>query len=167
MVSLRTPSSEIEADWKARTAAGNVLFAAGRAKEAVADYAAALALAGTLNRRSDCPQAAIPSVQIFIISCRNLAHAHLALGMVAEADAFMRRSVHFLIHLIEEEATEPALARMAQRELGRAMMAYAAFAHGTNLAPQSEELFRILRQVRGARSVVAQRQSALRSADEA
>lgn len=136
----------VEADWKQATLSANARFADdGRAvADAVDVYRTALRLAETLAANAPAShRAGLPVVPVFIISCQNLAHALLARGEAAEADALMRRAAHFPLHLLREESapdTDAGLIEAARAGLRRATLAYAEFAKKEGLPDTDRDL---------------------------
>lgn len=147
----------LERQWRDHTDAANTLFNSNRHAEAAEGYASALVSAETLNRHPvSALRAGLPIVQIFVLSCQNLSNALVELDRLAEADALMRRSVHFLIHSIEDKATAADVRDEAIREVGRALIAYAEFVERTGLGAPPDEMLRMVRMTRTALTIRGQ-----------
>lgn len=115
----------IEKQWKTKTTNANSLFNKNCFAKAIAEYNQALYKAEVLNMHSaDCKRVNIPYMQIFIISCNNLANSYEALGKLEEADIMLRRSVYYLLSLINQKDNELSI---IQPELKRATLTYSQF----------------------------------------
>ena len=94
----------IEDHWKAKTTASNKLFEERQFKEALTGYEASLYRAEVLNNYSAaCMEAGIPFVQIYIISCNNIANTYVELNQPGEAEKMLKRVIYYLLHLAGEE----------------------------------------------------------------
>lgn len=115
----------LENQWKTKTVAANSLFKKAEYNAAMEGYNNALYKAEALNLHStDCLRVDVPYVQIFIISCNNLAYTFEALGDFAAAEKMLKRSVYYLLSLVNNKNSEP---NVIQSELKRATLAYSEF----------------------------------------
>jgi tetratricopeptide (TPR) repeat protein len=118
----------IEKTWKQKTASANELFHQRKYGEALSGYTDAIAAAETLNvNDEDALRAGIPLVQVFIISCNNLANTHEELGQLEKAEKMLRRSVHFVIYLLKHYSEERAESLYLERELKSTVLNYCDF----------------------------------------
>jgi len=125
-----TCMNHIEGHWKALTDTANGRFRNGELEKALETYQEALYRAEVLNNhRQDCLRLRIPFVQVYIISCNNLANAYTELGRRREAEKMLRRVVYYLLHLSSgrEEIDRAEL----QRELRMASVALLGFSGKT------------------------------------
>jgi tetratricopeptide (TPR) repeat protein len=121
-------AKHIEEAWKQKTVASNELFNHGKYDAALNGYTEALLKAETLNSNDeDALRAGIPLVQVFIISCNNMANTYEELGQLDKAEKMLRRSVYFVIHLINHYSGERAESLHLESELKRTMLAYSNF----------------------------------------
>ncbi|HLV41386.1 MAG TPA: hypothetical protein VKY37_03845 [Brumimicrobium sp.] len=85
----------LENQWKTKTVAANALFNRDDFNAAMEGYNEALYKAEALNMHStDCLRVRVPYIQIFIISCNNLAYTFEAMGDLEAADKMLKRSVY-------------------------------------------------------------------------
>jgi hypothetical protein len=83
-------------------------------------------VAETLNvNEVDALRASIPLVQVFVISCNNLANTHEELGQLEEAENMLQRAVYFLLHSFTRQEHDASRIRP---ELSRACLNYVHFA---------------------------------------
>jgi len=117
-----TCMNHIEGYWQRLTTAANDFFHKGDVERALDGYKDALYRAEVLNNHiPDCLRLRIPFMQVYVISCNNLANAYKATGQRKEAEKMLRRVVYYLIHLSSgRNETDPA---ELQRELRRASVA--------------------------------------------
>jgi len=125
-----TCMNHIEGHWKALTDVANGRFRNGEPEKALETYQEALYRAEVLNNhRQDCLRLHIPFMQVYIISCSNLANAYTELGRRHEAEKMLRRAVYYLLHLSSgRDGIDPA---ELQRELRRASVALLDFSGKT------------------------------------
>jgi hypothetical protein len=123
-----TQIKHIEAVWKQKTTTCNELFDQRKFLEARNGYIEAMVVAETLNANSeDALRANIPFVQVFIISCNNLANTYEELGNLQEAEKILRRSLHFVLHLMNVYSEESIESLHLVNELKRTVLAYSNF----------------------------------------
>lgn len=116
----------IEEVWKQKTVSANDLFNQGKYNAALNGYTDALFRAETLNtNHQDARSAGIPFMQVFAISCNNLANTYEELGELEEAQKMMKRVIYFLLHLSNNQDLDPS---EIQSELQRASLTYSSFA---------------------------------------
>ena len=115
----------LENQWKTKTFAANELFKNDNFSAAMEGYNIALSKAEALNiHKTDCLRIDIPLVQIFIISCNNIAYTFEAIGDFEATDKMLKRSVYYLLSLVNSENSNP---NVIQSELKRATLAYSDF----------------------------------------
>lgn len=129
--------TQIENYWKAKTTASNNLFNRGKYEEALLGYNDALYRAEILNNRfADCIQADIPFIQVYIISCNNIANTYTELGKKEEAANMLKRAVYYLLHLSGNTEIKQ---EEVQNELRRAAVGYISFIEKNEETPNRRE----------------------------
>lgn len=137
--------SHIERYWQALTVANNELFNKGDFEKALSGYKDALYRAEVLNNHIlDCIRLKIPFIQVYIISCNNLANTYEELGKLEEAENMLKRTVYYLLHLIgNKELNMDEI----QSELKSVTLSYVRFAEKTNTGKvKQEQIFRMLKE---------------------
>lgn len=134
----------IENFWKVKTTASNELFNKGSFKDALSGYQDALYRAEVLNNNfTDCIRVGIPFVQVYIISCNNIANTYQELNQYKGAESMLKRVIYYLLHLEENKILN---SNEIQSELKRASLAYISFMEKNNLEEfRQEHLFRQLK----------------------
>lgn len=137
--------NHIERYWQALTVANNELFNKGDFEKALSGYKDALYRAEVLNNHiKDCVRLKIPFIQVYIISCNNLANTYEELGKLEEAENMLKRTVYYLLHL---SGNKELNLNEIQSELKRAALAYVRFAEKNNSGKtKQEQLFRTLKE---------------------
>jgi len=111
--------------WQEKTEAANELFHEASYEQALLGYKEALYRAEALNRHiSDCLRLNIPFIQIYIISCTNIANTCEAMGRTEEAEVMLKRAVYYLLELSGNEEMD---GDKVFEELKRALLLYASF----------------------------------------
>lgn len=127
----------IENYWKAKTTTSNKSFNKGDFKDALSGYKEALYRAEVLNNNfTDCVRVGIPFVQVYIISCNNIANTYEELHQYEEAENILKRIVYYLLHL---EGNKILNSNEIQSELKRASLAYISFMEKNNLEKNRQE----------------------------
>lgn len=117
--------NHIERYWQELTASTNELFNKGDFKKALIGYENALYRAEVLNNNiSDCIRMKIPFLQVYIISCNNVAYTYEELGKQDEAENMLKRTVYYLLHLMNNSELNT---NEIQSELKRATVAHAQY----------------------------------------
>lgn len=115
----------IEETWKQKTVASNALFDQGSYVAARNGYTEAIVAAETLNvNGAEALRAGIPLIQIFVISCNNLANTLEELGQLGEAEKILKRALYFLLGRYRTKAKDPS---EIGSELTRAYLNYVNF----------------------------------------
>jgi hypothetical protein len=129
--------NRIEECWKIKTTASNDLFNEEKYEDALWGYKDALYRAEVLNNYTgDCIRGGVPFMQVYIISCSNVANTYLALGQKEEAGSMLKRVIYYLLHL----ALQPDMdIDEIQHELKRAAMEYTSFIEKTDGDKQQQE----------------------------
>lgn len=137
--------SHIERYWQALTVANNELFNKGDFKKALSGYKDALYRAEVLNNHiTECVRLKIPFIQVYIISCNNLANTYEELGKLEKAENMLKRTVYYLLHLSGNKGLNM---NEIQSELKRAALAYVRFTEKNNPGKtKQEQLFRTLKE---------------------
>lgn len=140
-----TCMDHIERYWQSLTVSNNEHFNKGNFEKALSGYKDALYRAEVLNNNiPDCIRLKIPFIQVYIISCNNLANTYEELGKLEEAENMLKRTVYYLLHLSGNKALNPD---EIQSELKRATLAYVRFAEKNNTGKEKQEqLFRTLKE---------------------
>lgn len=130
--------THIEDHWKALTEVSNDFFEKGDFENALSGYKNALYRAEVLNNHfSDCLDLEIPFIQVYIISCSNLANTYDELGQQDEGAKVLLRAVHYLLHLSGMEGIDQ---EEIHRELKRAVLNLLSFTEKNGGIQKHEEL---------------------------
>ncbi|MFD1629709.1 tetratricopeptide repeat protein [Pseudopedobacter beijingensis] len=133
-----------EKHWEEITLLANQLFDRGDYEKALLDYKRALKLVEKLNEDvQNCLRLKIPFMQMYIISCNNLAYTYEELGQLDKATGMFKRAVYYLLHLQEEEHLNKNELYTAQR---RAVLTYTDFIDKNNI--QKQEKMQLLEQLK-------------------
>lgn len=140
-----TCMKHIEAYWKRHTVLCNELFRKKEFGQALSGYKEALHSAEVLNEHiSDCLRLKIPFIQVYIISCNNLAHTYEASGQIEEAGLMFKRVVYYLLHLTANKDLDKD---EIQSELKRATINYMRFVEKVNEDnAKQKQLLRVLKE---------------------
>lgn len=121
----------IENYWKSKTETSNEAFNNKKYKTALAGYNQALYRAEVLNNNfSDCIRVGIPFLQVYIISCNNIATTYEELQHYQEAENVLRKIVFYLLQIEANKVLNPT---ETQRELRKATLAYESFIQRNNM----------------------------------
>ncbi|TPN81230.1 tetratricopeptide repeat protein [Aquimarina algicola] len=105
--------------WKTITVDANTLFEQHKFKEALNNYKNALRQAEILNNyKSECIQGKIPFIQLYIISCNNIAYTYIELKLLEKAGDMFKRTIYYLLYLLDYDCAG------IERELKRAVATY-------------------------------------------
>ena len=140
-----TCMNHIERHWQALTVSTNELFNKGDFEKALSGYKNALYRAEVLNNNiSECIRLKTPFVQVYIISCNNLANTYEELGNKEDAENLLKRVVYYLLHLT---ANKELNIDELQSELKRATLAYVNFLEKNDIVKSTQEkLFTVLKE---------------------
>ena len=133
------PTSIIQTEnyWKAVTLASNEAFDKGNFNDALLGYKDALTRAEKLNNViSDCMCMGIPLIQVYVISCNNLANTYEELQQYNEAERMLKRVVYFLLYYSEDKSLDTD---EIQSELKKATLTYIGFAEKNHLSKICQE----------------------------
>lgn len=126
----------IESVWKEKTGSANHLFNKGKFKEALIGYEAALIDAEMLNDcRYEAARKGIPFMQIYAISCNNIAFTHEEMGEVESCKNMLERVLHYFLFLYREGRADDTV---LQNELKTAFFAYKDFSGRYGLELQGQ-----------------------------
>ncbi len=121
----------IENFWKIKTKSANKLFNQGNYQEALNDYKEAMYRAEVLTiNNENCKNVGIPFVQVYVISCNNLANTYQELGEVKKAMKILKRSVHYLLYLVKNNLAD---IQEIKSDLQRAVVNYFNFSKMFNV----------------------------------
>lgn len=133
--------SQIERQWQALTVSSNELFLNGGFQKAIAGYRDALSKAERLNDHiPDCLRLKIPFIQVYIISCNNLANTFEQLDNKDEAENMLKRAIYYLMHLTENKTLN---LNEIQWEIKNATLTYTVFAEKNRLDKNKQEVLLI------------------------
>ncbi len=140
-----TCMNHIERHWQALTVSNNEFFNKGDFEKALSGYKDALYRAEILNNNiSDCIRLKTPFVQVYIISCNNLANTYKELGNKEEAENLLKRVVYYLLHLTKNKELKIDELHL---ELKRATLAYVHFLEKNKIVKSKQEkLFTVLKE---------------------
>lgn len=128
----------IEEAWKLKTNASNKLFSAGKYNASLLGYEEALCRAEVLNQHlKKVMTIGIPFIQIFAISCHNIAFTYEKMGLPHKGEKMLQRVVYFLVFQHEKSKHN---SREIQSELKRAMLNYNEFANRNALDVKNVKL---------------------------
>lgn len=130
-----TRLKHIENDWKAKTEVSNTLFRKGDYEQSLNGYRDALERAKILNNhKEEAILLNIPFVQLFAISCNNIAYTYEEMQMKKKGGKMLKRVIYFLLTLVESNKVNPD---EIQSELKKAMLNYADYAKRNGLLTQN------------------------------
>lgn len=137
--------NHIERYWQTLTVANNELFNKGDFEKALTGYKDALYRAEVLNNHiPDCIRLKISFIQVYIISCNNLANTYEELGNMEEAENMLKRTVYYLLHQAGNKELDMD---EIQSELKRATLSYVRFTEKNNCGKaKQEQLIRTLKE---------------------
>ncbi|TLP82346.1 tetratricopeptide repeat protein [Maribacter sp. ACAM166] len=121
----------IENAWKAKTETSNVLFKEGHYSDAMTGYMEALYRAELLNDyKKEVALTGIPFLQIFAISCNNIAYTYKEMGLAHKGEKMLKRVVYYLLSLYKSDTIHN---EELQNELKRAILNYSEYAEKNGL----------------------------------
>ncbi|MGI9527352.1 MAG: tetratricopeptide repeat protein [Weeksellaceae bacterium] len=137
--------SHIENYWKKLTTQANDYFNQDKYTQALNIYQNALYRAEVLNNHiSDCVRCKIPFVQVYIISCNNLANTYQELGELEKAEEMLRRTFYFLIHIASQDVID---FEEIQREIKKVVLNYTQFMKQNKVENNTQiEIFNTLKE---------------------
>jgi|GEM_PF-904039 len=126
----------IESVWKEKTNSANQLFNERKFKEALMGYEEALCRAEVLNNHQlDAIEKGIPFLQLFAISCNNIAFTYEEMGEIEKGKKMLKRVIYYFVFLSKGQADDSVI----QNELKRALLTYKDFADKNALEPQDQQ----------------------------
>jgi len=136
-----------EKSWQQLMITTNENFMRGNFDEALPGYAEALQQAEFLNRYAKhCKRLHIPFMQVFIISCTNLANTYAETGDIENTERLLLRSIYYLLDLSANQMMDE---NEIQSELKKALAGYFDFLHTHPKATaKSEKITRIIDTIR-------------------
>jgi len=121
----------IEQAWKLKTQLSNDLFNEGKFENSLSGYQEALCRAEVLNNNlPEAKRTGIPVIQIFAISCNNIAYTYENIGMLENGEKMLKRVIYFLLLQSNNKFISTA---EIQNELKRAMINYTEFANRNSI----------------------------------
>lgn len=121
----------IENEWKEITVVGNSYFEAQN-KIALLKYLRAFSIAEKLVTHSAaCKKCNIPNIQIYLISCNNIAETYCQLKKWEQADKMYRRAIFYLL-FINESAINQKDTEEISKSLFRQVLLYKEFTTKSN-----------------------------------
>lgn len=126
----------IESVWKEKTNSANQLFNERKFKEALMGYEEALFRAEVLNNHQlDAIEKGIPFMQVFAISCNNIAFTYEEMGEIEKGKKMLERVIYYFIFLSKGKANNSVI----QNGLRRAFLTYKHFADKNAIEPQDQQ----------------------------
>ncbi|MCW3464530.1 tetratricopeptide repeat protein [Chitinophaga nivalis] len=118
-----------EDTWKTHTDAGNRLCQLHRYPEGIPYYEQALATAETLLTEIDTVYqvAEIPVIELYIISCNNIAYCYWELNDLESSESYFLQSLEKMEALSKSKQVSQYVQHKALRELTRVAVAYLDF----------------------------------------
>ncbi|MCG8900526.1 tetratricopeptide repeat protein [Tenacibaculum finnmarkense] len=136
--------TRIENYWKIKTKNANDLFNQGNYNEALTYYTDALYRAEVLTKNTrTCNNVGIPFMQVYMISCNNLANTYKELGKPKQAVRMLKNYVYYLLHLIEKNKNDT---QEIQLELRRATLNYFSFTEEIQYTNKEDYLMLVLKE---------------------
>lgn len=130
-------SSITEEAWKLKTKSANVLFKAGRFEDSLNGYEEALCRAEVLNNNLiEAKETGIPVIQIFAISCNNIAFTYEKMGRSKAGEKMLKRVIYYLLFQSNNKAIDTT---EIQSELKRAMLNFTEFAERNGIGIKNTE----------------------------
>jgi len=127
----------IEDFWKKKTNAANQLLNEGKHKEALLVYEEALYRAEVLNNhQSDAIDLGIPFIQVFAISCNNIAFTYEEMGQIEKSKKMLERVVYYFLYLTKGKQVD---LNEIQSELKRAILTYKEFVDRNGIEMESKK----------------------------
>ncbi|MCL7986641.1 tetratricopeptide repeat protein [Sphingobacterium sp. lm-10] len=115
----------IEQHWKTLTVSANDFFNTGNFEQALSNYQEALYRAEVINdHRSECLEFNIPTIQIFVISCNNLANTYIELCRLEDAERMLTRVIYYLLYLVKDGDISSDEVRNELKRAGVALMVF-------------------------------------------
>lgn len=126
----------IESVWKEKTNSANQLFNERKFKEALMGYEEALCRAEVLNNhQADAIGKGIPFMQVFAISCNNIAFTYEEMGEIEKCKKMLKRVIYYFLFLSKDQTD----VSIVQNELKIALLTYKDFADKNALEPQDQQ----------------------------
>ena len=127
----------IEEAWKLKTELSNDLFNEGKFENSLNGYEEAICRAEVLNNNLiEAERIGIPVIQIFAISCNNMAYTYEKMGNCEEGEKMLKRVIYFLLLQSNNKALNT---KEIQNELKRAMLNYTEFANRNDIEIKNTE----------------------------
>lgn len=127
----------IEKAWQLKTEASNKLFRKRKFEKSLSGYEEALCRAEVLNSHyKDAVETEIPFLQIFAISCNNIAYTYENMGLLEEGEIMLKRVIYYLLIQIKNEQLHT---EMVGSELKRAMLNYSQYANRNGMEVKKAE----------------------------
>ncbi|MGM5632075.1 tetratricopeptide repeat protein [Apibacter raozihei] len=135
----------IENHWKKLTFYSNELFNNSKFERALHGYEEALYRSEVLNNHIElCNKLKIPFVQIYIISCNNLANTYKEINKKDKAEKILKRALFYLLHLTGNKSLDKENIKM---EMRKAMISYTYFIKENNIPiSNKEKLFQTIKE---------------------
>ena len=100
---IDTCVNHIENYWKILTEEANESFNEGNYEVALSGYLNALYRAEVLNGNFlDCVRLKVPFVQLYVVSCNNLANCYQEIKDLKNAEEMLQKVIYFLLYLYEK-----------------------------------------------------------------
>ena len=143
--------NHIENYWKILTEEANESFNEGNYEVALSGYLNALYRAEVLNSNFlDCVRLKVPFVQLYVVSCNNLANCYQEIKDLKNAEEMLQKVIYFLLYLYEKNykkekreisELENYKKEEIQGELKKSVISYINFIQKNNLDTISKTIF--------------------------
>ncbi|CEN47117.1 hypothetical protein [Capnocytophaga canis] len=130
--------NHIENYWKLLTEEANNFFNQEKYELALDSYLNALYRAEVLsNNLQDCIRMKVPFVQVYTISCYNLANCYQEVKDLSRAEEILQKAIYFLLHLYEKNYEKESI----QKELRKSVLNYLSFTQKSNVKTSRTDAF--------------------------
>jgi len=130
--------NHIENYWKILTEEANESFNEGNYEVALSGYLNALYRAEVPNSNFlDCVRLKVPFVQLYVVSCNNLANCYQEIKDLKNAEEMLQKVIYFLLYLYEKNYKKEEI----QGELKKSVISYINFIQKNNLDTISKTIF--------------------------
>ncbi|CEN41336.1 tetratricopeptide repeat protein [Capnocytophaga cynodegmi] len=130
--------NHIENYWKFLTEEANKFFEEGNNELALDGYLNALYRAEVLNSNlPDCVQLKVPFIQVYTISCYNLANCYQEVKDLNRAEEILQKAIYFLLHFYQKDYQKEII----EKELRKSILNYLSFTQKSNVRTSKTDAF--------------------------
>lgn len=124
--------------WKILTSDAHKHFKEGNYETALDNYLNALYRAEVLNNNSlDCVRLKVPFVQLYLLSCNNLANCYQKMERINETCEMLKKSIIFLLRFSNNEKIHTEM----KQKLQKTTQNFLNFTQNKNIKITDKELF--------------------------